>query len=53
MDHIEANQVLVDLIKTIAEEKEAKPAQIALARVTGSQTFDCSDSRKKEIRALR
>ena len=37
MDHIEANQVLVDLIKTIAEEKEVKPAQIALAWVTGSE----------------
>ncbi|WP_175639342.1 aldo/keto reductase [Metabacillus schmidteae] len=38
-ENIEANQVLVDLIKTIAEEKEVKPAQIALAWVLAQKSW--------------
>lgn len=38
-ENIEANQVLVDLIKTIAEEKGAKPAQIALAWVLAQKPW--------------
>ena len=38
-ENIEANQVLVDLIKTIAEGKGAKPAQIALAWVLAQKPW--------------
>jgi aryl-alcohol dehydrogenase-like predicted oxidoreductase len=38
-ENIEANQVLVDMIKTIAEEKEVKPAQIALAWVLAQKPW--------------
>ena len=38
-ENIEANQVLVDLIQAIAEEKEAKPAQIALAWVLAQKPW--------------
>ncbi|MCM3654787.1 aldo/keto reductase [Metabacillus litoralis] len=38
-ENIEANQVLVDLIKTIAEEKGAKPAQIALVWVLAQKPW--------------
>jgi len=38
-ENIEANQILVDLVKTIAVEKEAKPAQIALAWVLAQKPW--------------
>lgn len=38
-ENIEANQVLVDLIQAIAEEKEVKPAQIALAWVLAQKPW--------------
>ena len=36
---MEINQVLVDLVKKIAAEKEATPAQIALAWVMAQKSF--------------
>jgi aryl-alcohol dehydrogenase-like predicted oxidoreductase len=38
-EHIEANQVLIDLVKKIAVEKEATPAQIALAWVLAQKPW--------------
>lgn len=38
-ENMEANQVLVDLVKQIAEEKAASPAQIALAWVMAQKPF--------------
>jgi aryl-alcohol dehydrogenase-like predicted oxidoreductase len=38
-ENIEANQVLVDLVKKIAAEKNATPAQIALAWVLAQKTW--------------
>ncbi len=38
-ENIEANQVLVDLIKKIATEKDASPAQIALAWVLAQKPW--------------
>ncbi|MNM94735.1 putative oxidoreductase YdbC [compost metagenome] len=36
---MEANQVLVDLVKSIATEKDATPAQVALAWVIAQKPF--------------
>jgi aryl-alcohol dehydrogenase-like predicted oxidoreductase len=38
-ENIEANQILVELIKKIAEEKDASPAQIALAWVLAQKPW--------------
>jgi len=38
-ENMEANQVLVDLVKSIATEKDATPAQVALAWVIAQKPF--------------
>src|SRR5699024_2953856 len=38
-ENIEANQVLIDLIKRVATDKEATPAQIALAWVLAQKPW--------------
>ena len=38
-ENIEANQVLVDLVEKVASEKEATPAQIALAWVLAQKPW--------------
>ena len=47
-----ANMALVDLVTKLASEKEATPAQIALAWLLAQKTVDCSNSGNNKTGAL-